>query len=394
MRNLLLISILLLLTISGLFGQSSYDREMETLARLLNTAVNVSGKERIAVLDFTDIDGRGNTLGAHVAEDLRYWLLQTGRRYTVLERSALDRVIEEQRLSAQAIIDESSAVELGRLLATDAIIFGSVVVDGRKATVTAKVIDVETGALLSMERAQVKVSKAVSKEYDQADNWMKRKPQSPKMARETPPYQPVSISPTFGVYGFYNRSLLTAGVNLTIHRPGSAQMINGKRREVPANRSIVFSANYLHNVTDYNAPFMLGFREAIGGISDNRAMAVFENGETLSGGDVWLLGDNPPDFGDYLLEASIESARIAHVQLKDIRVSHFYFDLWYKLYLTPDYYYRDAFRFYAGVGFGLDLMLINATYEGKEAFYRSDGDLTNPSFTVQETAFREEAFPF
>lgn len=394
MRNVLLISSLLMLIASGVHAQSSYDREMETLARLINTAVNVSGKQRVAVLDFTDIDGRGNTLGAHVAEDLRYWLLQTNRQYTVLERSALDRVIDEQKLSAEAIIDETSAVEFGKLLATDAIIFGTVVVDRRKATVTAKVIDVQTGVLLSMERAQVKVSRTTSKEYEQADDWMRKKPADQKVSREAPPYQPVTLTPAIGVHRFYDRSLMTAGLNLTIHRPGQPQVIEGKRREVPSNRAIVLSANYFRNVTDYNAPYTLGFREVMGNSSDGRPMALRETGDNIAGGDVWLLGNNPAAFDDYFLDPSIESSRVAHVQLRDIQVQHLYFDLWYKVYLTPDYYYRDAFRFYAGAGFGLDLLLIRARYEGEEAFYESSGDAGDPSFSYSVTSFSESSFPF
>lgn len=393
MRNVLLISSLLMLIASGVHAQSSYDREMETLARLINTAVNVSGKQRVAVLDFTDIDGRGNTLGAHVAEDLRYWLLQTNRQYTVLERSALDRVINEQKLSAEAIIDETSAVEFGKLLATDAIIFGSVLVDGRKATVTAKVIDVETGALLSMERVQVKVSRAVSREYDQADDWMKRKPESAAAPRETPPYAPVLFAPTAGARSFYSRALLTVGLNTNLQMQGQSKVIDGKRREVPSNRSFVLGVEYQVNPTEFNAPFVMGYRQVLGNNSDALPMALNENGDVLTAGDVWLLGE-VPEYEDYLLDERIESARISHVRLENIRTQHFNFDFWYKVYLTPEYYYRDAFRFYAGAGVGFDVIIINADYVGEEAFYQETPDPLNPNYTLDVTTFREAEFPF
>jgi curli biogenesis system outer membrane secretion channel CsgG len=84
-----------------------------------------AGKTRIAVIDFCDLDGRVSLLGKFVAEELITRLFETGQFY-VVERSLLTKVLEEQKLSLDPVIDQSTAQELGKILGVDAIVTGTI----------------------------------------------------------------------------------------------------------------------------------------------------------------------------------------------------------------------------------------------------------------------------
>jgi curli biogenesis system outer membrane secretion channel CsgG len=100
---------------------------------------NAQSKPRVAVMNFdyatvrdvsasifgTDVDiGKGIT-------DLVVEKLVNGGTFSVIERKALDTIINEQNLSNSDRFDSSSAAKVGRLLGVDAIITGSITQFGR-----------------------------------------------------------------------------------------------------------------------------------------------------------------------------------------------------------------------------------------------------------------------
>lgn len=85
-------------------------------------------------------------------------LLRTGK-FTVVDRSALDEILEEQELSYSGIVDQSTAVELGRIMGAEAVMtvrvgsishdaFWSDEPDQRDADIHVRIISVETSEVL------------------------------------------------------------------------------------------------------------------------------------------------------------------------------------------------------------------------------------------------------
>jgi curli biogenesis system outer membrane secretion channel CsgG len=100
---------------------------------------NAQPKPRVAVMNFdyatvrdvsaslfgTDVDiGKGIT-------DLIVEKLVNGGNFSVIERKALDTIINEQNISNSDRFDSNSAAKIGRLLGVDAIITGSITQFGR-----------------------------------------------------------------------------------------------------------------------------------------------------------------------------------------------------------------------------------------------------------------------
>jgi curli biogenesis system outer membrane secretion channel CsgG len=101
-------------------------------------------KKRIAVMDFeyatvTDsvsaIFGTNVDIGKGVSDMLIENLVKSGA-YSIIERRALEKVMQEQNFSNSDRADPSSAAKLGKLLGVDAMVIGSITQFGRddKAT--------------------------------------------------------------------------------------------------------------------------------------------------------------------------------------------------------------------------------------------------------------------
>src|SRR2546425_155170 len=102
-------------------------------------AAATSARRRVAVLDFdygtvhsyvTDIWGSDVDIGKGIASMLLTELVQNGT-YVVIERTQVDRILDEQNLQQEGRADASTAAKLGRLLGLDAIIIGSITQFGR-----------------------------------------------------------------------------------------------------------------------------------------------------------------------------------------------------------------------------------------------------------------------
>lgn len=85
-------------------------------------------------------------------------LLRTGR-FTVVDRSAVDQILDEQEFSYSGVVDQSTAVQLGRLLGAEAVMmvsiasvshdeFWSDTPEQRDAELYVKIISVETSEIL------------------------------------------------------------------------------------------------------------------------------------------------------------------------------------------------------------------------------------------------------
>ncbi len=86
-----------------------------------------------------DLGNFGDALTEKMVTQLVYL-----RRFKVIERTALDKVLKEQELQLSGAVDEETAVKVGRVAGADAIILTSVVPHGSGARVNARVIDTET----------------------------------------------------------------------------------------------------------------------------------------------------------------------------------------------------------------------------------------------------------
>lgn len=103
----------------------------------------VGARLALAVIPFTG-KGEAKELADPMTEEMVAQLVSL-RRFKVIERTALDKVLEEQSLQASGLVDDKTATNLGRIAGADAIVMGSLNMTKNYTKVSARVIDTETG---------------------------------------------------------------------------------------------------------------------------------------------------------------------------------------------------------------------------------------------------------
>lgn len=88
----------------------------------LNPKADLSKYKKIAVFDFNDASGALGS-GNVIADLITAELMRKG--YGVVERSRIETILNEQKMRISGIIDESTAIEIGKILEVDAIVTGA-----------------------------------------------------------------------------------------------------------------------------------------------------------------------------------------------------------------------------------------------------------------------------
>jgi tetratricopeptide (TPR) repeat protein len=101
----------------------------------------------VTVLDFS-IENMAKSDGRLIV-DLVFSALVSARKYRVLDRGQRDNILKEVEFSLSACADEKCQLEIGRLLAADKIVVGSLGKVGQRYILNAKMLDVRTGEALS-----------------------------------------------------------------------------------------------------------------------------------------------------------------------------------------------------------------------------------------------------
>ncbi|PKN35889.1 MAG: hypothetical protein CVU61_01790 [Deltaproteobacteria bacterium HGW-Deltaproteobacteria-19] len=151
----ILYSLIALVVICPALPAVSYEREIANLSSILSAEIVKSGKKSIAVVDFTDLQGRVNELGRFIAEEISGNLTSHSQGFDVLDRNHMKRIIEEQKLSLSGLMDPSAIKKIGKLAGTDVIITGTITPFGDSIRVSCKAIDTETGKVTGSARGDI-----------------------------------------------------------------------------------------------------------------------------------------------------------------------------------------------------------------------------------------------
>ncbi|MEZ0367846.1 MAG: FlgO family outer membrane protein [Candidatus Sericytochromatia bacterium] len=126
------------------------------LAPALAQTASVASSGRLVVLPFRNLSRQSEDdwLGESFSENLTAALSQS-EQLELVERSQLDMVMAEQGLGQSAFADEATAPRLGRLIGARQLLLGSFQKQGQRLLVNARLVDVETGRILSGRAVQL-----------------------------------------------------------------------------------------------------------------------------------------------------------------------------------------------------------------------------------------------
>tara|TARA_B100001013_G_scaffold201301_1_gene121944 strand:- start:347 stop:1339 length:993 start_codon:yes stop_codon:yes gene_type:complete len=102
------------------------------------------GQTTIAVFDFSNNGLKDNEVKT-LTDRLRNELVQNGN-FKVVERSKIDEILSEQKFQMSGCVDEC-LIEVGKILGASKIVIGSIGMVGNTYTISARMVDAETGEI-------------------------------------------------------------------------------------------------------------------------------------------------------------------------------------------------------------------------------------------------------
>lgn len=138
-----------------------YERELNEISNRIGDQVAKVGKTRVAVVDFTDLQGNVTELGRFLAEELSIALSESAKGFRVIDRTHLRTILQEHKLAATGIIDPQTAKRLGEIAGVDALVTGTVTPFGDSIRLSVKTLDVSTAEIVGASSVDIPRTKAI-----------------------------------------------------------------------------------------------------------------------------------------------------------------------------------------------------------------------------------------
>jgi len=118
-----------------------------SVTRVIPRALQLEERLSMTVLPF---EQKGQVPESSVSfQDSLIDALVNRNRFRIIERDRLDAILQEQNLSSTKLIDRKTALELGRLMAAQSIVTGSIIRTRTGVEIVARLIDTETAEIIS-----------------------------------------------------------------------------------------------------------------------------------------------------------------------------------------------------------------------------------------------------
>lgn len=123
---------------------------MKEVAASLGPSLSESGLKKLAVVEFTDLNGYRSALGPFLAEELTTQLIVAKPgAFDFVERQQLVKVLEEQKLTSSSLFEAGSIASVGKVLGIQAIVTGSMADLGDEIKINTRVISVESARIVA-----------------------------------------------------------------------------------------------------------------------------------------------------------------------------------------------------------------------------------------------------
>ncbi len=133
----------------------AYEKEIRSESEVIAAKVAEQGKTKIAVVDFTDLQGHVTELGRFMAEELSIALADSGKGFQVVDRTHLRSIIQEHKLASSGLIDPETAQALGKIAGVDALITGTITPFADSIHLAIKVLDANTADIITSDTVNI-----------------------------------------------------------------------------------------------------------------------------------------------------------------------------------------------------------------------------------------------
>ena len=149
----------LLLSVVGsqqVLAASNLDEGVSQLARQIGKSMEEKQSQKIAIIDFSDLNGNVTALGQFLAEELttQLFIVAPGK-FEVVERRQLMKLADELMLGLSGFVEEKSIKKMGQVLGVDAIVTGSMTDLGNTVKINARLIGVESARVFAVAATDI-----------------------------------------------------------------------------------------------------------------------------------------------------------------------------------------------------------------------------------------------
>jgi hypothetical protein len=130
----------------------TYEQELTQLTADLSKRLDEVHLKTVAAVDFKDLQGKTTNLGRFLSDEVSTNLAMQDKNISMADRANLKRIMEENKLTEEGLVNPENAKKLGQLAGLDAIMFGTVVPFGNGYRVNVKVIATDTAKIVVASR--------------------------------------------------------------------------------------------------------------------------------------------------------------------------------------------------------------------------------------------------
>jgi TolB-like protein len=157
------------------------------LSRSVAAVLEESGKRRVAVVDFTDLDGEPDPVGSYLAEELSVALVGVAKDFAVVDRLHLRTILSEHELVRAGVFARETTQKLLEVTGVDAIVTGRVTAASAGVRVSVKILDTATTNLLGASSASLERDPFMDELLADSRGAVAPDAASPARSRPTPP---------------------------------------------------------------------------------------------------------------------------------------------------------------------------------------------------------------
>ncbi len=174
-----------------------YEKELNELAGSLTQKLLEGRKKKVAVVDFTDMEGNTTYAGRFLAEELSVMLSNLGSRteFEVVDRLRLKSLLKEQGLEATGWVDPVMGKKLKKAAGINAIVAGNLTPFGDSLHLSVKILDAGSAKILFATSTDLPKSKVMGENPPEKKNPPAQNPPPRASLSAVPPPAPAPPPP-------------------------------------------------------------------------------------------------------------------------------------------------------------------------------------------------------
>lgn len=155
-KMIIMFSLMLSCISFSILAASDLEGGVKELAQQISKNMKDNNKNKIAVIEFSDLNDEITHFGQFLSEELitNLFLVSPGQ-FEVVERRQLVKVLNEHDLGTSGLLDAEAMGKIGQILGVDAIVTGSVTDLGNNVKINARLISVSSAKIFAVAQTNV-----------------------------------------------------------------------------------------------------------------------------------------------------------------------------------------------------------------------------------------------